>query len=129
MKSRAGTIRWSLLPALALLLSGCATPEWTHEKNICATRYYAEIPAVYSQVMVNKTRYIQVPDGNVTCTTSGSGNTTTTNCIQGTRSEAVPYTAVETVDLNKDQRDAAIKSCAASACVAKYGNPDCRISK
>lgn len=87
---------------------GCNTSQWEHEKNIGSSRYYAQIPAIYSQVTVNKTRYVQVPNGNVTCTTTDSGNTKTTNCTQGTRSEAVPYTAAETVDLNKDQHDAAL---------------------
>ncbi len=122
-------LRYVLLFGLTIPLLGCATPERNHEKNICSVRYHAEIPAIYSQVMVNKTRYVQVPNGNVTCTTTNLGNTTKTNCVEGTRSEAVPYTAVETVDLNKDQRDMAINACANNACIVKYGNPDCRVSR
>jgi hypothetical protein len=123
-------MRPTLLVPMAFALASCASPEWRQANNNCSARLYNEIPPSFTQVVVQKTRLISVPNGNVTCHTFGStfgyGYSGTTNCTQGTHLESIPYTDVETIDLNQARRDSAIQSCTANACVQQYGNADCK---
>lgn len=112
---------------LGLVVAGCATPEWRRANSICTAQYNDEIPPKYRQVVVKKSKAIDVPDGNITCKTVGTGSSATTNCTQGTRVEYVPYTDVETVDLNENRRDAAIQRCTEAACFQQYGNAACKL--
>lgn len=97
-------------------------------RSICAEKYLAEIPADYQDVMVQKSRAVRVPNGSVTCNSTDRGRSTTTTCTEGTRTEYVPYTAVETIDRNKVRRDRAIENCTTAACYQRYGNADCEVA-
>lgn len=112
----------AVLLATAAFASGCATPEYLQAHQLCSQEWFAKIPPIYQQVLVNRSRRIQVPDGTSTCTTSGN----TTKCKQGMRSDWVPYVEAQTVDINQDQRDLRIDQCAANRCIRSYGNSDCK---
>lgn len=86
------------------------------------------MPAKLEQRIVRKIKLVEVPDGNLNCNTTYLGSFATTNCTQGTKLIDVPYTDVETVDVNKGARDAEIGACTRTACVAKYKNADCKAS-
>lgn len=107
------------------LASACATPEWQAANSKCAIRYNQEIPADYQQMMVERQRPVDVPDGSYTCTTRTKGNTQKTHCEPGYRTSYEPYLALETVDINEDRRDVEIAHCTASMCLERYGNVDC----
>lgn len=104
-------------------LSGCGTPEYRAEKSHCEAEWMLKIPPVYRQETVTKYRTEERPTGETTCETIGN----VTNCTQVKESVSVPYTALETVDIRKVQRDPQIASCAARACTVKYGNNTCEI--
>ncbi len=108
--------------AAGALAGGCGTPQYDQAQAACQQEWLARIPPDYRQVLVNRERRIEVPDGTSTCTTSGN----TTRCKQGMRSEWIPYTAVETVDANEQQRDLRVRQCTQSRCLRAYGNPDCK---
>ena len=110
-----------LLPA-ALILGSCGTPEYRAERSVCAAEWEQKIPPRYAQRIVQRVKYIEVPTGEITCT--GKGNTQ--HCVSKTRLEDVPYTEVETYDVNQSRRDVQIQACAVKACSAKFGNPDCK---
>lgn len=113
----------------SLAVSACVSPEWLAESDICRAAWTAKIPPVWQQRLVERTRYEQVPDGNIKCTSSSGkdGKTTRTHCTQGKRHIAIPYTTVETFDLNYDARAPNIGQCIAENCVRKYGNAACKI--
>jgi glycine cleavage system aminomethyltransferase T len=115
------SVRYKALVAFVLVAS-CGTPEFQAERASCEAIWMQKIPPVYRQQVVTRTRYEQRPTGQVTCTTQG----TTTNCNQVMTSVAIPYTAVETVDIYKAQRDVQVRACAVAACDKKYGNPECK---
>ena len=117
-------MRHLALPALTLaaLLAGCGTPEFRAERSVCEAEWQKKIPPVYERQIVQRTRWIQVPTGVTTCTTTNNVQT----CVAQMRSEAIPYTAVETVDINAPRRDVQIQACTARACTAKFGNAECR---
>lgn len=129
MKARRGSWgcigRISLIFTLCLSEAGCSTKEWRREISACETKYDREIPPEYAQVTVQRTRIVQVPSGNVYCNTYGYGASSVVDCVQSTRTESIPYTAVETVDKNQDYRNKAVLLCAKSACIRKYDNEDC----
>lgn len=106
----------------ALMLGSCATPEFQAERRACTAEWLRQIPPVYERLLVNRVRYEERRTGVTTCTTTG----TQTTCVDQMRSVAIPYTAVETVDVNAARRDVQIAACAARACTARYGNAECR---
>lgn len=108
---------------LALLPVACGTPEFRAEQSVCEAEWQAKIPPRYERQIVERLRWIQVPTGVSTCTTNAQGVQT---CVAQMRSEAIPYTAVETVDVNAARRSVQVQACTARACTAKFGNPECR---
>jgi hypothetical protein len=115
-------MRHALLGLLTLALVGCSTPEFNAAEATCRAEWLKKIPPNYQQMLVNRTRYIQQPSGQVSCTTFGSY----TSCNQQMISVPIPYTAVETVDVNDGRRDPQISSCTASRCIQTYGNAECK---
>lgn len=113
-----------ILPA-TLLLGSCGTPEFRAERSVCAAEWQQKIPPRYVQELVERVRYIRVPTGEMICEPVGKK----THCVSGTRLEGIPYTAVETVDANKRVRDTQIRACAVKACMAKFGNAECKVPK
>jgi len=103
-------------------MAACETPQYNQMQQGCAAEWGDRIPPDFQQILVNKTRSIQVPDGTSTCTTVGN----TTSCKQGMRTEWIPYTVAETVDLNQTERSRQIKLCTRDRCARTYGNPDCK---
>ncbi len=112
----------ALLPVV-LVLGSCGTPEYRAERSICEAEWMQRIPPRYEQRLVERIRYEQRPTGRSTCTTEGA----TTNCIAEMTTISIPYTAVETVDVNRSRRNVQIDACAARACQQKYGNAECRV--
>ncbi|AML51704.1 hypothetical protein [Falsihalocynthiibacter arcticus] len=104
-----------------VLLSSCGTPEYRTEKSHCEAEWMLKMPPVYRQEIVTKYRTEERPTGEMICETTGA----TTNCKPVKETVSVPYTALETVDIKKAQRDPQIASCTARACVARYGNSAC----
>lgn len=115
-------LRIATVTALGCLAAACGTPEYHQARQICFQEWSARIPPAYQQVFVNRERAVRVPNGKSTCTTNGN----TTHCKEGTRTEWVPYTAVETIDVNEDERGLRVRQCASTRCLRSYGNPDCQ---
>lgn len=111
-----------LLLGLAPLLLACGTPEYRAERSVCEAEWVRKIPPRLERQLVERVRYIEVPTGRTTCTTVGNVQ----NCVSQTRTEAIPYTTVETVDVNAPSREVQIRACAAQACSAKFGNAECK---
>ena len=121
----------NLYPILALsfagVLAGCTTPEWDREYASCMTVALDKYPPNIVQREVQRTRTVEVPDGTMTCTGGKSQDGTEVfNCVQNTKEEQVPYTAIEDVDLNEDIRKQAARNCTQNKCVRLYGNTDCK---
>lgn len=109
---------------LALMMSvlfACGTPEYRAERKHCEAEWMLKIPPIYRQETVTKYRTVERPSGRTNCETKGS----TTICNPEIKTVSEPYTAIETVDIRKTQRDPQIASCAARACASKYGNSKC----
>jgi len=113
-----------VLPAVmsALVVASCGTPEYRAELSVCQAEWQRKIPPRLERQIVERVRYIRVPTGVSTCTTANGVQT----CVAQMRSEAIPYAAVETVDVNAPARMAEVRACTARACTATYGNADCR---
>jgi len=114
--------RLPFMLALALGPVACGTPEYRAEQSVCEAEWVQKIPPRLERQIVERVRYIQVPTGVSNCTTTNNVQ----RCVAQMRSEAIPYTAVETVDVNKPGRDVQIRACAVRACTARYGNPECK---
>lgn len=115
-------LRLIVAVSVVLVVASCGTPEYRAERSVCEAQWLQKIPPKYERQIVERVRYIQVPTGVSTCTTANNVQT----CVAQMRSEAIPYTAVETVDVNAPARDAQIQACTVKACSARYGNPECR---
>ena len=115
-------MRVALMCVRGGLAAGCATQEYYQAEQVCSTEWEIKIPPQYQQVLVNRTRAIKIPDGTSKCTTTGN----TTTCKQGMRTEWIPYTEAQTVDLNQRERDQRIAQCTQARCTERYGNPDCK---
>lgn len=122
-------MRRMIMVGVCLAAGGCATEQWMQVRSSCSEKYLTEIPVDYQQITVQKTRAVRVPSGTTTCNTSDRGRSSTTTCTEGTRTEYVPYTAIDTVDRNKARRDQAINNCTDSTCYQRYGNADCEVGK
>ncbi len=115
-----------LILVLAPLLASCGTPEYRAERSVCEAEWRQKIPPRLERQLVERIRYIRVPTGISTCTTTTTPTGSVQNCVAQTRTEGIPYTTVETVDVNAPARDLQIRACAAKVCTAKFGNPECR---
>lgn len=115
-----------LLLLLPIFLISCATQERQEVRTQFGAEAMRSFPPKFERQMVNRTRTISVPDGTVNCTTVGTGQFATTNCIAGRRFETIPYTAVENVDINKIARDVEEKVCADRVCYQRFGNIACK---
>lgn len=124
---RESPVRVVVLVVMCLVATGCASKEWRQANGVCTASFNQKIPPNYVQRSVQRTRAVTVPNGRVSCYSSGYGYAVTTNCTEGTRTEYVPYTAVITVDLNKPQRDAEINNCTTNSCFQQYGNAKCAV--
>lgn len=114
---------WFLSAATVTLLalSGCGTPEYRAERSHCEAEWLLKIPPVYQQETVIRHRSEEQPSGEMNCETQGRQ----TICTPKMKTVSIPYTAVETVDIRKPQRDPQIQSCTARACALKFGNSTC----
>jgi len=115
----------SIFTLFMISLSGCGTPQYKAANKECRATSLSMYPPDIIQKQVNRTRYETVPDGNVNCYTTGTGYYAHTSCSQGTRTISIPYTAIISVDLNKDKRQTETSRCTESLCVSRYGNTDC----
>lgn len=106
------------------LLAGCGTPEYRAQKDTCEAEWYQKIPPNLTQRLVTLYRTEQRPTGQINCSTFGAY----TNCNQVMRTVSIPYQSLQTVDLNKGQRDVQVDACTQQACLAKYGNAECKSS-
>jgi hypothetical protein len=111
---------------LVPLVLACGTPEYRAERSVCEAEWVRKIPPRLERQLVERVRYIEVPTGRTTCTTTNTPTGAVQNCVSQTRTEAIPYTTVETVDVNAPRRDVQIRACAAQACSRKFGNPECK---
>lgn len=117
---------YALILPLSLLLVSCGTPEYQAERSVCQAEWEQKIPVRYGERLVERTKYIEVPTGQMVCKPLAGGGQ---NCVSGTRLEGIPYTTVETYDVNADRRNVQIRACAVKACSAKFGNPECKVPK
>ena len=108
--------------AVPLLFGSCGTPEYQAERSTCQAEWDQKIPPNFQQQLVTRTRYEQRPTGQVNCTTYGNF----TQCQQVMSTVGIPYTAVETVDVNQPGRDVQVKAGAVKACQKKFGNAECK---
>ena len=114
-------------PVLALavalaVLSACGTPEYRLERRHCEAEWMLKIPPVYENQIVTRFRSEERPSGETICETKGS----ITKCTPVMETVSVPYQDIERVDIRKAERDPQIDSCAALACMAIYGNAECK---
>jgi len=116
-------LRRVCLIAIAGILVGCGTPEYRAERNVCVAEWFTKIPPRYEQEFYYVTESRRVPTGRTTCKEKGQKII----CTPVMRTEYLRYPAIRTVDRNKPQRDAQITVCTQKACLAKFGNPECKI--
>jgi hypothetical protein len=130
MMTNKGEIMQKIIILLLVgFLASCATQERREVRAQCSVESMKAYPPNIHRQMVNKTRLVSVPDGTMNCTTIGTGQFASTNCVAGTKLESVPYAAVENVDLNKSARDTVENSCVNRVCFQRYGNSQCKTQK
>ena len=127
---------WLALTGLFLgVVSGCSTQEYRNAHNLCERRWLVELPPEYITRPVNRIRYVEVPDGTQVCTREIVHDKSDSQkevlqsreeCRQGTRTEEVPYVAVETLDKNALRRETLIFDCVSDACLHSHGNTECK---
>jgi hypothetical protein len=105
-----------------LAVAGCGTPEFRAERTLCEAEWLQKIPPVYEQRVVEHERWVRVPTGVTDCETTNRGR----RCTVETELVEQSYATVERVDIHKPERDARIRVCAQTACVKKFGNPECK---
>ena len=113
--------------ATAVVVSGCSTPQYDAAKYACQQKGFAAYPPKIVQQLVKKSRRVQVPDGRVSCTSYGLGDTIDTNCRQGTKSVREYYNDIENVDLNRSARRNFVSNCTRNTCYQQYGNTKCEV--
>jgi hypothetical protein len=115
----------SVCAFLCIILVGCATPERRAASKSCEQEAFAAHPPVFERMMIEKTKTIKVPTGDVDCTTMGTGRFAQTTCKAKMRDESIPYVEMQDVDINKFERRTAQSTCADKICYARFGNSKC----
>lgn len=128
----------SPLPLLAVLpavlLAACATPEYKMAASQCRNEALKSYPVVLEQRLYRRSREVMVPDGSTICestetqsSTKNTGMTKTTSvCRPGMRKAIEYYDEPGVRDVNESAREKYVADCAASACMQRFGNGDCK---
>ena len=110
-----------------LAVSGCATPEYKAAYSECSPGAFAQYPEDKVHSFEMRQRLIQVPTGQVSCTSVQDGaNKKQTVCTPITTVSSIMVMAPVIVDRNEETRRRLISACAQSLCVARFGNGDCK---
>jgi hypothetical protein len=111
---------------LGLFLVGCATAQYRIAERECGNDAFRQYPVNNQTEVRTYYKTVQVPTGQVNCTSRNAGYFTNTTCTAITVSQSVPYQQMVTVDTNENIRSQVIKSCAQSLCYTRYGNVRCK---
>lgn len=103
-------------------LAACGTPELRAERDQCTSQLFAKIEPRLEREVFLQTFSRQVPTGRIICKRVGDKKV----CDKVTRTKYFTQPVVRTIDLNKPRRDAAIRQCTRTTCVAKFGNAECK---
>ncbi len=114
--------RVPLLLVLLCSISACATPEYRQEYATCEQKMAREIPRNFQVVPVTRSHSFLVPTGRSTCIQRGNRS----DCQAEMRTEYQYYTAFETQDVNESWRWGQTRVCTAQACLARFGNQQCK---
>jgi hypothetical protein len=109
-----------------IFLVACATQARKDIVAQCTQDGFQLHPQIIKEKLVQRLKTVQVPTGEINCTTIGIEAYATTNCKANTRTEFIPYTALENIDINKSTRDSYILNCADSICNQNYKNKECK---
>jgi hypothetical protein len=121
-----------------LLITGCATEEWTKANGECRGQAYAAYPERYESRVVTRSKLVEVLDGTTSCTTrnvvvGGSVGRpifeAKTDCTQGTRLVNRSFNETVQVDVNENNRSDYVYSCSFNLCIKRFGNKDCESPK
>lgn len=128
----------SRLPLLAVLpaalLAACASPDYKVAAGQCRSEALRSYPVVLEQRMYRRSREVLVPDGSTFCEStesqSGSKSTsmkkTTSVCRPGMRKTIEYVDEPGTLDVNENARERYVSDCAASICMQRFGNDQCK---
>jgi len=119
----------SVLVLVMLSLAGCGTPQYRATYDECYAYAHAKYPPNIVKELVQRTRYETVPDTAQCLTTPLKKLSALEKCLQRTKQIAIPYTAMEDVDLNQGRRRSEALRCTRSTCIIRYGNKDCNPGK
>ena len=111
---------------LSMSLTGCATPEYNSAENECSFDAFRQYPVNNVPIIVTNTRAVQVPTGEIRCSTWQIGNGSDTSCKETMKTEHIPYQETRIVDTNAGSRRSVINNCAAQLCYSRYGNAACK---
>lgn len=112
-----------LLPIFALL-SGCSAA-YSNNKAVCTGKAYAQYPEIKTLTNVTKFRSVKVPTGQTSCDSYRIGDFISTDCNQLYTTELQEYVEPQIIDINRSQRNSAIRNCVATACRATHNNQFC----
>ena len=110
---------------LSFLLVGCETAEKSGVKNECAYPAFSKYPINNVMTTVTRNKQVEVPTGEIRCTSNSIGTYTTTKCTEVTETKWIDYQDTAIVDLNERARRDEINRCAERTCYSRYGNADC----
>jgi hypothetical protein len=118
-----------LLVGVSILigLSGCSAA-YQNASDECDKLAQGKYPPRYESKTVNKVRFESVPDGNIQCYTPPpimKNFEPQTTCTQGTRLISIPYTAVETVDVEEKRRSSYASACTNRRCPEGFTDTKC----
>lgn len=121
-----------------LLITGCATEEWSQANGECRGQAHAAYPERYESRVVTRSKLVEVVDGTTSCTTrnivvGGSVSRpifeTKTDCTQGTKLVNRSFNETVQVDVNENNRSNYAYSCRVNLCIKRFGNKDCESPK
>lgn len=117
--------RQSLLIALILTLTACATPEYRRTYDQCSIEAYDRYPTRIELIESECSREVEVDTGKVECVTTYEANSERTVCGPLYETVTETYSCEVERDLNSDARSLFARQCAANQCLQEYGNEDC----
>lgn len=112
--------------ALALLLCGCATPEWQATHSECTKTFYRQLPPSFQLVQVTRAVPVEVPTGQTNCVSTPMGGSVTTECRPVTMTQWRSIPDFERMDVNAEARENAINHCTKTTCLTQFGNAQCK---
>mgnify|MGYP001297833931 CR=1 FL=1 len=110
------------------LLSSCSTAEYKQANSACWNIGVSKYPVDRVDYTCQKSRFIEVPNGETICTSELIYDRVVTSCKEQTEQKQEFFETTCSTDRNQNLRGQWVGQCTRDACLSAFGNESCEVN-